>query len=176
MKKVLVSIYSTLLCVLVCIDAKALSIVCGKIESDTAFKELVIGQIQASEIVALVAPGEPTDTSTTKHKVLNVWKGVVGEHIYVSGGTNRSLLFTNRIEANGPLEMPNSYCGLDHDKALAVIRGYFGDGYAPSPHHIEKPYSSFLVDWPLVMSFMLLAVIGLYTYVFVRNMMFSRKK
>ncbi|TMP30417.1 hypothetical protein CWB99_06665 [Pseudoalteromonas rubra] len=71
--------------------------------------------------------------------------------------------------------MPNGYCGLDHDKALTVIQDYFGNGYAPSPHYIEKPYSSFLVYWPLIIGFIFLAVIGLYTYAFVRNMMFSDK-
>ncbi|RZM84163.1 hypothetical protein C3B51_04375 [Pseudoalteromonas rubra] len=152
-----------------CIDANALSIVCEKIETETEFKELVVGQIQTSEIVVLVEQGEPTETSTTKHKVLTVWKGVVGQHIYVSGGTEHSLLFTNRIEANGPMESPRGYCNLDHDKALAVIKSYFGNGYAPSPHHMERAYSSFLVNWPLIISFVFLALIGFYTYVFVRH-------
>ncbi|WP_138596662.1 hypothetical protein [Pseudoalteromonas citrea] len=155
-----------------CIEANALSIMCEKIETEAELKEIIIGKMQSSEIVALVTAPELTDTNTTKHKVLNVWKGVVGEYIYVSGGTDSSILFTNRIEENGPLEQPIGHCGFNNDTVLTVLESYFGSGYSPSPTYIEKPNSSFLMHWPLLFGSMFLTMIGLYTYNFVRKTLF----
>lgn len=151
----------------------ALSIVCLKAESDEQRIEWLNESFQNSQVVVQLGNPIPTDSATTKHKVLRVWKGVVGEYVYVVDGGNSGLLFTSRINSKGPLKSDQSYCrSLSSDSSkvstLDLLKQNHGVGYEPEVTIIEPKHAKTYLDWFFMFGFVLLVLVSMITYIFVQ--------
>ena len=147
----------------------ALSIVCLKAESDEQRIEWLNESFQNSQVVVQLGNPIPTDSATTKHKVLRVWKGVVGEYVYVDGGGNSGLLFTSRINSKGPLKSHQTHChSLSSDSSkvstLDLLKQNHGVGYEPDVTIIEPQYAKTYLDWLFMFVFVLLVIVSMITY------------
>jgi hypothetical protein len=166
---------------LISFNAFALSIVCPIAGSDEQRLEWLNEFFQNSEIVVQLGNPILTDSAATRHKVLRVWKGAVGEYIYLDGGGEKGLLFASRVNHNGPLKPYPSGCRLlssDSSKVSTIdlLTENYGVGYKPDPTIKEIQHATTFVDWFFMFGFVLLVLISMTTYVFVRAYQFQKRK
>lgn len=159
---------------LVSLPSYALSITCLKAESEEQRVEWLNESFNNSQIVVQLGQPIPTSSSTTKHKVLRVWKGAVGEFVYVIGGTHSGVLFTSRLNGSGPLESKQSYCrSLSNDSSkssvIDLLNQNHGFGYEPDTTIIEPQYPKNYLSWLFMFGFVLLVLVSMITYSFVKH-------
>jgi len=124
---------------------------------------------ESAEIVALVGTPELTETGGAKHKVKRVWKGKVGEQVYIAGWSSYPLVFASRSEANGPLIPIGGRCiiHVESEIALGIVAEKYGSGYLPTENFLEKPMNTRWIHWPIVLSMFFLTFSCVFAYQFV---------
>jgi hypothetical protein len=150
-------------------DTFALTIVCLPVNTAEEKLQRLDEQFSRSDVVVFLGKPETTDSFTTKHKVLNIWKGVVGEYVYVQDGAKIGLLFAKRYEEHGPLVSVNSYCNQNAIEKLNLLKHNYGKGYSPNIEYIEQQYGWRYLAWPLMFSFVFLTMLCMLTQAFVHN-------
>jgi hypothetical protein len=159
--------------ILISTQSFALSITCEYAKSDEQRSQWLNESFQEAQVVVQLGNPIPTDSATTKHKVLRVWKGVVGEYVYVDGGGNPGLLFTSRINSTGPLKSKQSYCrslssNTSKVSTLDLLKQNHGTGYEPDTTILEPPYAKTYLDWFFMFGFVFLVLVSMITYSFVQ--------
>ena len=159
--------------VLISTQSLALTITCEYAKSEEQRSQWLNESFNRSDIVVQLGNPIPTDSSTTKHKVLRVWRGVVGEYVYVDGGSFSGLLFTSRINGNGPLISHQQHCRNLSTKSsnvstLDLLKQNQGNGYLPDAKVIEPKYAQTYLDWFFMFGFVLLVLVSMITYSFVQ--------
>jgi hypothetical protein len=168
--------------ILISTQSFGLSIVCTYPKSDVERVEFLKENFNNSEVVVQLGFPIPTESSTTKHKVLRVWKGHVGEYVYVNGGTNSGLLFTSRINGNGPLKsLGHNSCSGNSTRAfknstLKLLKQNHGQGYLPNINLIEPKYIPNYLNWFFMFGFVFLVVICMITNEIVQYSMQVRRR
>jgi hypothetical protein len=168
--------------ILISTQSFGLSIVCTYAKSDEERVQFLNNNFNNSEVVVQLGFPIPTESSTTKHEVLRVWKGTVGEYIYVHGGAKSGLLFTSRINGNGPLKsLGHNPCSKRSSRAfkistLKLLKQNHGAGYLPMPNLIEPKYIPNYLNWFFMFGFVLLVVISMIIYNFVQYKENVRRK
>jgi len=151
-----------------------LSIVCIYAESEEERVEFLNESFDRAEVIVQLGYPIPTESSTTKHEVLRVWKGVVGEYVYVNGGASSGLLFTSRINGNGPLKsLGHEACTRRLSRTfktsyLKLLKQNYGEGYLPTPNVKEPKYIPNYLNWFFMFGFVFLVIISMITYNYVQ--------
>jgi len=160
--------------ILISTQSFGLSIVCTYAESEEERVAFLNERFDRAEVIVQLGYPTPTESSTTKHEVLRVWKGIVGEHVYVNGGAKSGVLFTSRVNGNGPLQ------SLGHEACtkrlsstfkmsyLKLLKQNYGDGYLPNPDVKEPKYIPNYLNWFFMFGFVFLVVISMITYNYVQ--------
>lgn len=159
--------------ILVVLPSHALSITCLKAESEKQRVQWLDESFNKSQVVVQLGNPMPTGSATTKHQVLRVWKGVVGEYVYVTEGAKSGLLFTSRVNNNGPLKSQQTYCQSLSDNlvsvsTLALLKQNYGNGYEPDTELLEPQFAKTYLHWFFMFGFVLLVLVSMITYSFVR--------
>lgn len=159
--------------ILISTQSFALSITCEYAKSDEQRSRWLNESFQGAQVVVQLGHPIATDSATTKHKVLRVWKGIVGEYVYVDGGGNSGLLFTSRINSKGPLKSKQSYCrslssNISKISTLDLLKHNHGNGYEPDKTILEPQYAKTYLDWFFMFGFVLLVLVSMITYSFVQ--------
>jgi len=168
--------------ILISTQSFGLSIVCTYAKSDEERVKFLEDNFNNSEVVVQLGFPTPTESSTTKHEVLRVWKGTVGEYVYVHGGTKSGLLFTSRINGNGPLKsLGHNPCTKRSSRAfkistLKLLKKNYGAGHLPMSNLMEPKYIPNFLNWFFMFGFVLLVVISMITYYFVQYKEKVRRK
>lgn len=155
--------------ILVVLSSHALSITCLKAGSEKQRIQWLDESFNKSQIVVQLGHPIPTNSSATKHQVLRVWKGVVGEYVYVAEGAKSGLLFTSRINNNGPLKSQHTYCQALSDNLVSVstlvlLKQHYGDGYEPDKELLEPQFAKTYLNWFFMFGFVLLVLVSMVTY------------
>jgi len=92
----------------------------------------------------------------------------------VIGGTFSGVLFTSRLNRCCPLESNQSYChSLSNDSSTASVADLFnqnhGIGYETDITILVPQYPETYLDWLLTFGFVLLFLVGMITYGFVKH-------
>lgn len=102
----------------------------------------------------------------SKYEVLGVWKGEVGEHIYLKFSYElNAVFFGKRIEPNSPniLEdaaYPLSRCIYIKD----ILTSEYGKPHMPSSTFFNRNHASTLLIWSALFSLLALCGINIYLY------------
>ena len=105
--------------------------------------ELIQQQYNQSDIVASVEVINDLEyDGITPLKVNRVWKGEIGEIVYLNYYASNKFLFANRLEATGPLERLSfhHYTCLPYNDEEKLILAVLGPGYEPDVNRYESPY------------------------------------
>lgn len=120
----------------------------------------VSGLYKDAEIVIELGPRiEKIDENINKHSVLGVWKGEIGEYVYLSSEDAAPVFFGRPIE-------PNSLEATVYHKQFRrcpyikdVLISEFGTAKMPSTTFFYRNHASSLLVWAVLFS--LLAISGL---------------
>jgi len=160
--------------ILISTQSFGLSIVCTYADTEEERLGFLKNRFDRTEVIVQLGYPIPTESSTTKHEVLRVWKGDVGEYIYVNGGINSGLLFSSRINGNGPLQsLGHEPCSKRSSKSfkvsyLKLLKQNYGEGYLPNPNVKEPKYIPNYFNWFFMFGFVFLVIISMITYNYVQ--------
>lgn len=176
-------LFTVLLLIFPLFQSHSLSVHCPGYQSEELLLKQLDESFDMAEVVVLLGRPIPTDSSTTRHKVLNVWKGSVGEYVYVAEGRywqEPSLFFANRINGIGPLEPTHfNYSNCPHLSGtngilkelhtLNLLKKIKGSGYAPDKTINEPKHLTTYLNWFFMFGFVFLVLVSMLTYSYVNG-------
>ncbi|USD30065.1 hypothetical protein J8Z24_08345 [Pseudoalteromonas sp. SCSIO 43201] len=130
--------------------------------------EFVINLYKQSDVVIKVSePIEQLKDRVSKHKVLGVWKGEVGEYVFIQGWYPQKVMFANYVSENFVHETSwfLHYC----DYLERALDNEFGSPYKPSSSYFQLNHASNLLLWSSLFIFIIACFINIGLFKWVRS-------
>ncbi|OBP13570.1 hypothetical protein A5320_16665 [Rheinheimera sp. SA_1] len=124
---------------------------------------------EADVVIALGPKIEMLDNNTAKYRVSGVWKGEIGEYVYIKSTHSASVFFGKRIEPN-ILKASLHHFQLRRCPYIKdVLVSEFGKSKMPSATFFDRNHASSMLIWPAAFGLLAICGINIFLYRWVKT-------